>query len=149
MKTGGTGSGIGGCGGLPGLIVWPGAIGKEQAMAWDGAAAAAIRADLDARLGGIAEKRMFGGLAFLSRGHMVAGLYRDRAFVRVGKAAEAAAQALPGFGPMAVGARSMPGMADGPAAAMLDADLRGQALSLAADFVAGLPDKVAKPGKTG
>ena len=109
-------------------------------MPFDPELAEILRVDL-AGLPALTERRMFGGLAFLSRGHMVAGLYRDGGMVRVGKAGEAAALAEPGRTPMAMGARPMPGMVEVTGAGFRDAGLRGRLLALAVAHVAGLPDK--------
>lgn len=110
-------------------------------MAWDEALAGVLRAELAARR--TEEKRMFGGLAFMQGGHMVCGLYRDRAFFRVGRPGEAAALAIPGVGPMAMGARTMPGMADCAAAVCADRAVLARLLGLALAFVDGLPPKAA------
>lgn len=52
-------------------------------MACDEAVAERIRKILAAKRG-VTEKRMFGGLAFLSRGHMFVGLNGDTLMARVG-----------------------------------------------------------------
>ena len=54
-------------------------------MPYDETLAAALR-DALAGHGNIGERKMFGGLCFLLDGNMVAGAYRDRGMVRVGKA---------------------------------------------------------------
>jgi hypothetical protein len=61
---------------------------------------------------GVVEKRMFGGLAFMLRGNMVCGTYRDRGMFRVGKGQAAEALGLPGTQVMAMGGRAMPGMVE-------------------------------------
>jgi TfoX/Sxy family transcriptional regulator of competence genes len=60
-------------------------------MAYDEGLAERVRGMLSRRRG-IAERRMFGGLAFLLRGHMFCGVLGDELMVRVG--ADAYAQAL-------------------------------------------------------
>ena len=52
-------------------------------MAYDQGLAARLRELLDARAG-VAQKRMFGGLAFLRNGHMFVGIVGDTLMVRVG-----------------------------------------------------------------
>jgi TfoX/Sxy family transcriptional regulator of competence genes len=52
-------------------------------MAYDEGLAERIRGVLDEQPG-VSEKRMFGGLAFLVRGHMSVGIVQDKLMVRVG-----------------------------------------------------------------
>jgi TfoX/Sxy family transcriptional regulator of competence genes len=52
-------------------------------MAYDEGLAERIRGALDERLD-VAEKRMFGGIAFMVRGHMCVGIVKDELMVRVG-----------------------------------------------------------------
>src|SRR5262245_47472063 len=52
-------------------------------MAYDEGLAERIRGVLDERPG-VSEKRMFGGLAFLVKGHMSVGIVQDKLMVRVG-----------------------------------------------------------------
>ena len=52
-------------------------------MAYDEGLAERIRGVLDGRPG-TSEKRMFGGIAFLVRGHMSVGIVQDKLMVRVG-----------------------------------------------------------------
>ena len=52
-------------------------------MAYDEGLAERIRGALDERLD-VAEKRMFGGIAFMVRGHMCVGIVKDDLMVRVG-----------------------------------------------------------------
>jgi TfoX/Sxy family transcriptional regulator of competence genes len=52
-------------------------------MAYDEGLAERIRGVLDERPG-VSEKRMFGGVAFLVRGHMSVGIVQDKLMVRVG-----------------------------------------------------------------
>jgi TfoX/Sxy family transcriptional regulator of competence genes len=53
-------------------------------MAYDEGLAERIRGVLD-EVAGVSEKRMFGGIAFLVRGHMSVGIVQDKLMVRVGK----------------------------------------------------------------
>ena len=109
-------------------------------MPYDETLAAALRAALAGR-GTISERKMFGGLCFLLDGNMVAGTYRDRGMVRVGKANADAALALPHTRPMAMTGRPMPGLVEIDGAAILDPVLRERLLGLALDFVGSLPPK--------
>lgn len=63
-------------------------------MAYDEGLAERIRAILGDGAG-LDEKRMFGGICFLSRGRMVAGIVGDRLMARVGPQAYADALARP------------------------------------------------------
>lgn len=114
-------------------------------MVWDLAVAEMIRGDLAARGMVCVEKKMFGGIAFLHRGHMVGGMHKGGAMFRVGKGNEPAACAVPGVAVMA--GRPMPGMVECAAGVAADQAARSRLLDIACGFVAGLPDKVAKPAK--
>jgi hypothetical protein len=63
-------------------------------MAFDEGLAERLREALAERRG-ITEKKMFGGLAFMSRGHMFVGVIGERLMARVGPAEHAAALARP------------------------------------------------------
>lgn len=52
-------------------------------MAYDEGLAERVRGLLEDR-GKVSERRMFGGLAFLMRGHMTVGIVKDELMVRVG-----------------------------------------------------------------
>jgi len=52
-------------------------------MAYDGGLAERIREVLEGQAG-VAEKKMFGGLAFMLDGHMCVGIVKDELMVRVG-----------------------------------------------------------------
>ena len=52
-------------------------------MAYDEGLAERIRGTLE-EVAGVSEKRMFGGIAFLVRGHMAVGIVLDKLMVRVG-----------------------------------------------------------------
>jgi TfoX/Sxy family transcriptional regulator of competence genes len=95
----------------------------------------------------ITEKKMFGGLAFLLNGHMVCGVHKGGAMVRVGKDHYAAALALPGVSPMVFTGKPMVAMVDVTDTAVEDDALRGQLLGMALSTVRALPPKVAKPAK--
>jgi TfoX/Sxy family transcriptional regulator of competence genes len=109
-------------------------------MAYDEGLAQILRTDL-ADEPGIAEKRMFGGLAFLRDGHMVCGVHKGGAMFRVGKPAEAEALALEGVTPMAFTGRRMGGMIEATDKAMADDATRGRLMALAVTHARGLPQK--------
>jgi TfoX/Sxy family transcriptional regulator of competence genes len=114
-------------------------------MAYDPGLAQTLRdalADLP-----VTEKRMFGGLAFLLNGHMVCGVHKGGAMVRVGKAGEAEALTLNGVSQMLFTGRPMAGMVDVADAAVEDDAVRGRLLDLALAAVSALPPKVAKARK--
>ena len=95
----------------------------------------------------ITERKMFGGLAFLLHGHMVCGVHKGGAMVRVGKDHYAAALALPGVAPMMFTGKPMVAMVDVEDASVEDDAIRGKLLDMALDTVRALPPKVAKPAK--
>jgi hypothetical protein len=111
-------------------------------MAWDEGLAQLMRDDLAGEP--IAEKKMFGGLAFLRGGHMICGIHRGGAMFRVGKPNEAAALGIPGTSAMMFTGRPMPGMVAASADLMADDARRGRLMALAAGFVRGLPPKQGK-----
>lgn len=114
-------------------------------MAYDPGLAQTLRdalADLP-----VTEKAMFGGLAFLLGGHMVCGVHKGGAMVRVGKERYAEALALPGVTPMMFTGKPMVAMVDVSDAAVEDDGIRGQLLGMALATVRALPPKVAKPKK--
>ena len=95
----------------------------------------------------ITEKKMFGGLAFLLNGHMVCGVHKGGAMVRVGKDAYPSALTLPGVSPMMFTGKPMVAMVDVTDDAVADDAVRGQLLGMALATVRALPTKVAKPKK--
>jgi hypothetical protein len=109
-------------------------------MAYDEGLADVLRGDL-AEIGGISETKMFGGLAFMQRGHMVCGIYRGGAMFRVGKPNEAAACAIDGVTRMEMSGRPMTGMVVASDEIAGDDDLRGRIMALCLSFVASLPPK--------
>jgi TfoX/Sxy family transcriptional regulator of competence genes len=114
-------------------------------MAYDPGLAQTLRdalADLP-----ITEKKMFGGLAFLLHGHMVCGVHKGGAMVRVGKDHYAKALTLPGVTPMMFTGKPMVAMVDVADASVEDDGVRGQLLGMALATVRALPPKVAKPAK--
>lgn len=113
-------------------------------MAIDEGLAQLMRDDL-IDLDGLEEKRMFGGLAFLSFGHMVSGVHKDGAMYRVGKEHYPAALDLPGVREMQFTGRPMSGMVEVAPEDFADDGLRAQLTQMALGFVRSLPPK---PGKS-
>ena len=110
-------------------------------MAVDPGAAALMREDLS-HLADLSEKPMFGGMAFMREGHMLAGVMSDGGLIyRVGKPREADACAMPGVGPMQSGERRMGGFVVLSGQPMADDDLRRRLLDLALINAADLPAK--------
>jgi TfoX/Sxy family transcriptional regulator of competence genes len=95
----------------------------------------------------VTEKKMFGGLAFLLNGHMVCGVHKGGAMVRVGKDHYAAALALAGVSPMMFTGKPMVAMVDVTDGGVEDDEVRGRLLDMALATVRALPPKVAKAGK--
>jgi TfoX/Sxy family transcriptional regulator of competence genes len=113
-------------------------------MAYDEGLAERIRGLLEDRAPG-AEKRMFGGLAFLVRGHMAVGLSGDDLMVRVGPDAHDDALRRPGARPMDFTGRPMRGYVFVTADALeSDRDLGGW-IDRAVAFVSSLPPKQRRP----
>lgn len=112
-------------------------------MAYDEGLAELQRTDLGGRpgLGTIAERKMFGGIAFLLDDHMVCGVHSGGAMYRVGKARHDTALTLDGVGPMVMGSRTMGGWVDVDDAAMADERTRLGLTDLALANVAELPPK--------
>jgi TfoX/Sxy family transcriptional regulator of competence genes len=69
-------------------------------VAYDEELAVGIRGALADAGADVVERRMFGGLAFMVRGHMTVGVLGDDLMVRVGREAYDDALALPGARPM-------------------------------------------------
>jgi TfoX/Sxy family transcriptional regulator of competence genes len=108
-------------------------------MAYDEALAERIRDRLrDAD--GVTEKRMFGGLAFLTHGNMTVGVHGDELIARIDPAGTEAALAEPGVRPFDITGRPMRGwiLVAGEA---LDDDQLARWLAEAGGFVATLPPK--------
>ena len=78
-------------------------------MAFDEALAERIRGILAGRAT-VHEQKMFGGIAFMDRGHMVVGITRDELMVRVGADGMERFIGEPGARLMRMGERTMSGM---------------------------------------
>jgi hypothetical protein len=109
-------------------------------MAYDEGLATRVRDVLGGRPG-LAEKRMFGGLAFLVDGNMACGVRGDDLMVRVAADTAEAMLAEPGARPSDMGGRPMKGwLLVGPDGHAEDGDLRrwvGRGVS----YASSLPPK--------
>ncbi|HUB89560.1 MAG TPA: TfoX/Sxy family protein [Dyella sp.] len=90
---------------------------------------------------GLAEKTMFGGLAWLVHGNLLCGARQDGLLVRLGKDKDAWALKLPGIVPMLSGSRRMQGWVRVAPEAYADDALRRRLLDAALAFVRSLPAK--------
>ena len=88
----------------------------------------------------LTEKRMFGGVCFMRREHMLCCASKRGVLLRVGSEREPAILALPGVRPMEHGGRRMPGFVWADETAFDDAAL-SRWLAEADAYVAGLPPK--------
>jgi len=108
-------------------------------MAIDEGLAARIREALGTAR--ITEKKMFGGIAFMSRGHMFAGIAKEALMVRVGPEAYAASLKRPHAREMDFTGRPMKGYVFvDPPGFEADADL-AHWVNAGLSFVATLPAK--------
>ncbi|SFI22179.1 TfoX/Sxy family protein [Albimonas pacifica] len=114
-------------------------------MAWDEAVAQRIRTALGPLAAETVERKMFGGLCFLLRGHMLGGAsgagMGGGALLRVGPEGEAEALALPGVAPMILRGRPMRGFVKLSPQAAADPGTLPRLVALAAAFTAALPPK--------
>lgn len=118
-------------------------------MAYDEATAARVRAILARGGHEVAEKKMFGGVCFMVRGHMCCGFANQSLMLRVGKAAYPDALDRPHARPMTFTGRPLEGFVYvDPPGYKTDAALAAW-LKRGTDFVATLPLRVAsKPSRT-
>jgi TfoX/Sxy family transcriptional regulator of competence genes len=111
-------------------------------MAYDEGLAERIRGALQDQ-GPVTEKRMFGGLAFMVRGHMTVGIVKDDLMVRVGPDTHAEVVRERGARPMDFTGRPMKGFVFVSADAIdSDADLQ-RWVDRGVAFAASLPPKTA------
>ncbi len=108
-------------------------------MAYDEKLADRVR-DVLEEVEGVTERKMFGGLAFMVRGHMACGIVGNDLMLRLG--AEGAERALerPHVRPMDFTGKPMTGMVYVAPEGLKGAALR-RFVGEATDFVAGLPPK--------
>jgi hypothetical protein len=111
-----------------------------KSMARDTGIEELIRDDLRS-LPGIAEKPMFGGLAWLLRGNLLCGARSDSMLVRLGKGEDTWALKLPGIVPMQSRGRPMQGWVRAGPDAYGDDAVRKRLLTAAIEFVRTLPAK--------
>lgn len=109
-------------------------------MAYDDGILETLRGDLGGRPA-LSEKRMFGGVCLMLNGNMLCGTSGDHIMYRVGKANESAALAVPGAAEMGFTGRRMGGFVELAGEAVADDAARTRLLSLALEFVGGLPAK--------
>jgi TfoX/Sxy family transcriptional regulator of competence genes len=108
-------------------------------MAYDEALAERVR-DRVRGAAGITEKKMFGGLAFLTHGNMTVGVSGDDLIARISPDDTDAALALPGVRIFDVSARPMRGWIM-VAGEYLDDDELDRWVAQSSRFVASLPPK--------
>jgi TfoX/Sxy family transcriptional regulator of competence genes len=114
-------------------------------MSYDKSIADRVRTAL-ANRGDVIEKRMFGGLAFLVRGHMCCGVLGSDLVVRVGPASYPAALKEPHAREMDFTGRPLKGLVYvGKHGIGSDGSLRGW-VDRALQFVVSLPRKQSGPG---
>ena len=116
-------------------------------MAYDEGLAERIRDHLDTVFDPWEEKRMFGGLCFMVRGHMAFGIVGEELMVRVGVSRWEAALARPHAREMDFTGKSLKGMVyASPPGLAEDADLEGW-LDLGLANARELPPKGPKASK--
>lgn len=100
-----------------------------------------IRQILDPRLP-IAEKKMFGGRAFMLAGNMLVAVTKEGGLlVRIGKERMAEHLALSGAEPVTMGVRTMAGFVHVSGDVLEDDDVLAQWITSARTFVSTLPAK--------
>jgi len=113
-------------------------------MAFDEHLASRVRAKL-ATLPGFTERRMFGGLCFLLRGHMTAGVVGSRLMLRVGPDQYLDALAQPHAREMDFTGHPLRGMIYVDEPGMATASALARWLDRAISFVSSQPEKTKKP----
>ena len=109
-------------------------------MAYDETMAGRVREVLKGRRG-VAERKMFGGLAFMVNGHMCCGVLEDKLVLRLGEAGTLAALVKPHTAPMNFTGRTMKRMVYVQAEGCeTDARLRAW-VDQATEFARSLPKK--------
>lgn len=109
-------------------------------MAYDEGLAERIRRGLRGRKG-VAERRMFGGIAFMFDGNMALGIVGDALMARVGPARHADALALPHVRPMDFTGRPMRGYVYVDAPGIATDEALGNWITACSAFVGTLPPK--------
>jgi len=119
------------------LLAWPGFT--IQGMAFDELLADRVRTCLQ-QVAGVSEKKMFGGLAFMTGGHLTVGVYGDGLIARIGAQDMDAATAEPGVRPFDMTGRPMRGIVVIDSA-VLDDKALDRWIGQARRYVAGLAPK--------
>ena len=109
-------------------------------MAYDEELAASVRAVLADAGADAVERKMFGGLAFMVRGHMTVGILGDDLMVRVGPQAYDDALAVPGARPVDFTGKPATGMVFVAGAGLDDVTL-GRWVQRGLAFTQSLPPK--------
>lgn len=99
-----------------------------------------IHQDLSA-VRGVEDKAMFGGWAWLLRGHLLCGARSDGMLVRLGEGLDAWALDIDGVLPMVSRGRAMQGWVRCSPAVYGDDGLRGKLLTHAVEYVRSLPSR--------
>ncbi|PHR57690.1 MAG: hypothetical protein COA43_11795 [Robiginitomaculum sp.] len=119
-------------------------------MAYDEGLAQIFRDDFT-EIETVIEKKMFGGLCFMNRGHMLCGVHfkngEDGVMFRVGPDNYDAAMALEGIGELKFTGRPMKGLVEGLGEVLADDNVRSQVLAMALAFTNNLPPKKPKVKK--
>jgi TfoX/Sxy family transcriptional regulator of competence genes len=92
------------------------------------------------QVAGVSEKKMFGGLAFMTGGHLTVGVYGDGLIARIGAQDMDAATAEPGVRPFDMTGRPMRGIVVIDSA-VLDDNTLARWIGQARRYVAGLAPK--------
>ena len=108
-------------------------------MAFDELLADRVRACLQ-HVAGVSEKKMFGGLAFMTDGHLTVGVYGDGLIARIGAQDMDAASAEPGVRPFDMTGRPMRGIAVIDSG-VLDDQALDRWIGQARGYAAGLPPR--------
>jgi TfoX/Sxy family transcriptional regulator of competence genes len=109
-------------------------------MTYDEALAGRVRGAIGGRTDG-AERKMFGGVAFMDRGHMFVGIAGDDLMVRVGPDAYDDALARPNARPMDFTGRPMKGFVFVSSEGVSDPEDLASWVDLGLSFVRTLPPK--------
>ena len=108
-------------------------------MAFNELLAGRIRSCLQ-QVAGVSEKKMFGGLAFLTGGHLTVGVYGDGLIARIGTQDMGAATAQSGVRPFDMTGRPMRGIVVIDSS-VLDDQALDRWIGQARGYAAGLPPR--------
>ena len=111
----------------------------DPEMAYDESLAGRVRNRLE-KVPEATEKKMFGGVAFMTSGHLTVGVYGDGLIARIGVGNMAEAVAEPGVRPFDMTGRPMRGIVVVAGETLDDSALDGW-ISRARAYVAALPPK--------